>query len=87
MVWHQIIIFIPCDWIPNGDRSEDPIQNIQAVGPRPSNSLHRTTSRTQTLDRVVSKIVDGVQTAIQQPEKDLGLTNITNIPNTPGDYN
>jgi hypothetical protein len=60
MVWHQIIIFIPCDWIPNGDRSEDPIQNIQAVGPRPSNSLHRTTSRTQTLERVVSRIVDGV---------------------------
>ena len=83
MLWHQVIILIPCNWIPNGDHSEDPAQSSNAVGLRRTTSLHRTTSRTETIDRVVSKIVDKIPTGMSNPEKD--ANNFTNIPNTPGD--
>ncbi len=57
MVWHQIIICIPCEWMPNGEQSESTNQTSQNSDVRRSNSVHRTTSRTQTIDRVVSKTI------------------------------
>ncbi len=81
MVWHQIVIFIPCEWIPNGDISEDIIQRKTTIGLRPSSSLHRTTSRTETVDRVFSSIADGVHTLVSHPENQEII--VTNIPNTP----
>jgi magnesium-transporting ATPase (P-type) len=84
MIWHQIVIFIPVHWIPNGDETEN-VQPDQHDGLKRGNSLHRTTSRTQTIDRVVSKIVEEIQnTAVSDPTKDDIPLSV--LPNTPGAY-
>jgi hypothetical protein len=80
MLWHQIVIFIPCEWIPNGD-TDDQAPKADAVGPRPSTSLHRTTSRSQTIDRVVSRIVGDISAVAARPEKEEFIH--ASIPNVP----
>jgi Ca2+ transporting ATPase len=78
MIWHQIVIFIPCQWIPNGDSADD-LSSNENTELRRGNSLHRTSSRTQTIDRVVSKIVDGMQAvSIAEPKRDLVHSDIPN---------
>ncbi len=54
LIWHQIILFIPCQWIPNeygstANQPDDPIAFTTDV----ATSYRRTTSRAQTIDRVV----------------------------------
>ncbi len=86
MLWHQIIIFIPCDWIPNGDKSQDSAHGNQALGLRRTNSLRRTSSRANTIDRVVSKTFSDIQTAVASGDsKDAVVAEQISIPNTPGD--
>jgi hypothetical protein len=87
MVWHQIIIFIPCDWIPNGDVAED-LTRPHELDLRRTNSrtLRPTTSRTQTIDRAVSKIVTDIQAVVtNSAQKDEGNQSsaVPSIPNTP----
>ena len=58
MLWHQVIISIPCHWIPNGDDQDDGI-NTQVIakgtGLRKTTSLRKTSSRHDTIERVVGK--------------------------------
>jgi Ca2+ transporting ATPase len=58
MLWHQVIISIPCHWIPNGDDQDDGITTqviAKGTGLRKTTSLRKTSSRHDTIERVVGK--------------------------------
>jgi Ca2+ transporting ATPase len=64
MIWHQIIISIPCHWIPNGDDQDDGVTTQIAVKPaglRKTTSLRKTSSRHDTIERIVGKTFSDIQ--------------------------
>jgi hypothetical protein len=66
MVWHQIIIFIPCHWIPNGDDQDDGITTQISTAPtglRKTTSLRKTSSRHDTIERIVGKTFSDIQSS------------------------
>ena len=66
MIWHQIIIFIPCHWIPNGDDQDDGVSTqiaIKPAGLRKTTSLRKTSSRHNTIERIVGKTFSDIQSS------------------------
>ena len=66
MIWHQIIICIPCHWIPNGDDQDDGVNTQIAVKPtglRKTTSLRKTSSRHDTIERIVGKTFSDIQSS------------------------
>jgi Ca2+ transporting ATPase len=66
MVWHQIIIFLPCHWIPNGDDQDDGITtqiSHKGTALKKTTSLRKTSSRHDTIERVVGKTFSDIQSS------------------------
>jgi Ca2+ transporting ATPase len=66
MVWHQLIIFLPCHWIPNGDDQDDGVTtqiSHKGTSLKKTTSLRKTSSRHDTIERVVGKTFSDIQSS------------------------